>query len=100
MLSLATKREMAMMIVGHICAALTGFAIPIFSFLFGDVLDGFSPDNSRDAQMAKIRNITIEFVCIATGLWIVSYLYWSLLLNFSLILSRRIKERYLAAILK
>jgi hypothetical protein len=49
MLSLATKREMVMMVVGHICAALTGFAIPIFSFLFGDVLDGFSPNNSRDA---------------------------------------------------
>lgn len=92
MLSLATKREMAMMVIGHICAALTGFAIPIFSFLFGSVLDGFSPNNSRDDQMTTIKEITIQFVCIASGLWVVSYLYWSLLLNFSLILSRRIKE--------
>jgi len=49
MLSLATRQELIMMVLGHICAALTGFAIPIFSYLFGDVLDGFSPYNSRDA---------------------------------------------------
>jgi hypothetical protein len=41
MLSLATNKEIAMMITGHMCAGLTGAAIPVFSFLFGDVLDGF-----------------------------------------------------------
>jgi len=50
--------------------------------------------------MKKIRDITIEFVCISAGLWIVSYCYWALLLNFSLRLSRRIKEKYLKAILR
>jgi hypothetical protein len=49
--------------------------------------------------MKKITSITIQFVGIAIGLWIISYCYWALLLNFSLRLSRRIKERYLAAIL-
>jgi hypothetical protein len=43
MLSLATKGELIMMVLGHTCAALTGFAIPVFSYLFGDVLDGFGP---------------------------------------------------------
>jgi hypothetical protein len=45
MLSLATKGEILLMIVGHICAGLTGAAIPVFSFLFGDVLDGFGTKN-------------------------------------------------------
>jgi hypothetical protein len=47
MLSLATNTELVMMVCGHICAGLTGFAIPVFSFLFGDVLDGFG-QNDRD----------------------------------------------------
>jgi hypothetical protein len=48
MLSLATRGELAMLVAGHICAAITGFAIPIFSYLFGDVLDGFGSSSSRD----------------------------------------------------
>ena len=50
--------------------------------------------------MEKIKNITIQFAAIASGLWVVSYMYWAFLLNFSLRLSRRIKERYLEAILQ
>ena len=48
MISLATDGERLMLVLGHICAALTGFAIPIFSFLFGDALNGFGSGVSAD----------------------------------------------------
>ena len=42
----------------------------------------------------------IIFVIIASATWVISYFYWSLLVIFSLRVSRRIKERYIEAILK
>jgi len=50
--------------------------------------------------MKLISNITLIFICIAIVLWLVAYLYWTLLVTFSVRVSSRIKEAYLAAILK
>jgi hypothetical protein len=65
----------------------------------GDVLDSFG-GTSREAQLEKIRITTIIFVVIGAGVWVISYIYWSLLVIFSLRVSRRIKEKYIEAILK
>lgn len=87
-----------MFIFGHICAAITGLTLPCFSYLMGDVLDSFA-GTDKDAQLKRIKIITIIFTVVGAGVWVVSYLYWSSLLIFSVRVSRRIKERYLAAIL-
>lgn len=50
--------------------------------------------------MAMISRVTLIFICIAVVLWLVAYLYWALLVTFSVRVSTRIKEAYLAAILK
>jgi len=90
---------MGMFYIGHICAIITGLALPSFSYLMGDVLDSFG-GTSREAQLEKIRITTIIFVVIGAGVWVISYIYWSLLVIFSLRVSRRIKEKYIEAILK
>jgi hypothetical protein len=99
LLAFATPYEMGMFYIGHICAIITGLALPSFSYLMGDVLDSFS-GTSREAQLEKIRITTIIFVVIGAGVWVISYIYWSLLVIFSLRVSRRIKEKYIEAILK
>lgn len=50
--------------------------------------------------MQKIRITTIIFTVIGAGVWVISYFYWALLVIFSLRVSRRIKEKYIEAILK
>lgn len=90
---------MGMFYTGHICAVITGLALPSFSYLMGDVLDSFS-GTSREAQLEKIRITTIIFVVIGAGVWVISYIYWSLLVIFSLRVSKRIKEKYIEAILR
>ena len=99
LLAFATPVEKAMFYTGHACAIITGFALPAFSYLMGDALDSFG-GASKEAQYDRIRVKVIIFVVIASITWIISYLYWSLLVIFSLRVSRRIKERYIEAILK
>ena len=101
LLAFATPLEKAMFYTGHFAAILTGLALPSFSYLLGDALDGFGVGGSSvDAQYEKIRVTVIIFVIIASATWVLSYFYWSLLVIFSLRVSRRIKERYIEAILK
>jgi hypothetical protein len=90
---------MGMFYLGHFCAVVTGLALPSFSYLMGDVMDSFG-GTSREAQLYKVRTVTIIFTVIGAGVWVLSYCYWSLLVIFSLRVSRRIKEKYLEAILK
>ncbi len=85
---------------GHFFAALMGLMIPSFFFFMGEALDSFSPANTREQQMAMISRVTLIFICIAVVLWLVAYLYWALLVTFSVRVSSRIKEAYLGAILK
>ena len=92
LMSLATPQEKLMMIFGHIFSALTGAALPVFSYLMGNVFDSFGPSHSRDEQLNTVRNITIIFVGIGCGVWIMSYIYWYLLLSFSLRVSQRVKR--------
>lgn len=99
LLSFATRYEMGMFYLGHFCAVVTGLALPSFSYLMGDVMDSFG-GTSREAQLYKVRTVTIIFTVIGAGVWVLSYCYWSLLVIFSLRVSRRIKEKYLEAILK
>lgn len=84
LMSLATPAEKTMMVFGHIFSAITGASLPVFSFLMGNVFDSFGPATSREEQMDTVRNITIIFVFIGIGVWVCSYIYWYLLLSFSL----------------
>jgi len=99
LLALATPTEKLMFYVGHFCAIITGLALPSFSYLFGDALDSFS-GSSVDDQLKKIKTIVLIMLIIACGAWVLTYLYSSLLIIFSLRVSRRIKEKYIEAILK
>ena len=84
LMSLATPAEKTMMVFGHIFSAITGASLPVFSFLMGNVFDSFGPATSREEQMDTVLNITIIFVFIGIGVWVCSYIYWYLLLSFSL----------------
>lgn len=98
-LNQATRLEMLMFFVGHLCAALMGLIIPVFQFFMSDLFDSFGPTNSKEQQMQGVSKAVLILVCMAAGMWVLGYTYWFLLSQFSLRVSRRIKESYLRAIL-
>lgn len=98
-MSVATTGEMAMFYFGHFFAMLMGLMLPVFQYFLTDSFDSFASPDPQE-QMEKIKNITVIFVSLAAAMWVLSYFYWVLLSNFSLRVSRRIKEKYLAAILE
>jgi hypothetical protein len=91
---------MIMLVFGHFCAILMGLVIPAFSFLLGDAFNSFSPDLNKEQQLASIRKVMITIVCMAAGMWVAAYFFWLCLCTFSLRVSRRIKDMYLASILR
>lgn len=93
--SLATKQEMALFVVGHIFAAITGGVIPLFMLVFGDTIEAFDPRKTSEETMAIINNMLVIFLSIGAGVWITGYLYYVLLLTFGQRVSRRIKEQYI-----
>jgi hypothetical protein len=50
--------------------------------------------------MAKIKKVTIIMCSMAAGMWVLGYLYWVMLSQFSIKVTRRIKRQYLEAILR
>lgn len=95
----ATKLELLMFCIGHLCAALMGLIIPVFQFFISDLFDSFKPNNSKEEQMQGVSKAVLILSCMAAGMWILGYLYWVLLAKFSVNVSLRIKEKYLRAIL-
>lgn len=99
MLSLATRGEMCMFVCGHFFAAITGCAIPTTLLLLGESFNKFGPGATSDDLLALIKNIVGVMCAIAVGAWITMYLAWMLLSAFGTMVTYRIKQKYLAAIL-
>jgi len=88
-----------MFYLGHLCAILMGGALPVFQIFLADSFDTFGvPD--KEEQMRKIKKITIIVCSMAAGMWVLGYMYWVMLSQFSLRITRRIKKEYLEAILR
>lgn len=88
------------MYFGWLAACLTGLGIPSFIFLIGDVIDSFSPTNSKEDTLNKIKQITLIFTLIGIGVWIFGFIFYGFLLTFSEKVARRTRVAYLKAILK
>lgn len=83
LLSFATRFEVLMCVLGHVCAALIGMMIPLVLFLFGDAVNSFGPDTHPDELLSKVQNITFTMIGIAFGIFVIGYLNWSLLAVFA-----------------
>ena len=76
-----------------------GTTIPVFQYFLSDLFDAFGPTMTKEEQMEKVEFTVMIISIMAGGMWILGYIYWTLLSTVSLRVSRRIKESYLTAIL-
>lgn len=75
-------------------AVLTGFALPSFVFLIGDVFDAFGPDIDARQALEDIKQITLIFLYIGIGVWISSYFFYGFMIIFSERLAKRWRLAY------
>jgi len=79
---------------------VSGAILPTFMWLFGDVFDAFGPDNDPEKARDEIRKIFLIYALLGLALLITATLQHALLASASAQIASRIKQKYLAAILK
>ena len=68
-----------MLVIGWIAACLTGFILPCFIWLIGDVFDSFAPGVDPKETRDKIREIFYIMCGLCVGIVITSTLYYATL---------------------
>jgi ATP-binding cassette subfamily B (MDR/TAP) protein 1 len=89
------------MYIGWAAASLTGLGLPSFVFLIGDVINSFDAVNTTpESMLDKIKILAIAFSCVGLFIYIVSYIYFALLLMSSERIIKKTRTAYVEAILK
>ena len=92
---------MCLMYGGWAAAIISGLGMPSFVFLIGNVLDAFNDNTeSPDQTLDHVKTLSGIFGIIGLGVWLSSYIYYACLLSFSEKVTKKIKVKYLEAILK
>ncbi|PPQ96673.1 hypothetical protein CVT26_010302 [Gymnopilus dilepis] len=110
----STKFELFIDAIGLVAAAAAGAAQPLMSLLFGNLTQDFVnfsqvvidpsraneiPDAARNFRHAAARNSTY-LVCIGIGMFACTYLYMYIWVYTGEVNAKRIRERYLQAVLR
>jgi ATP-binding cassette subfamily B (MDR/TAP) protein 1 len=100
--SLADRSDMPYFYLGVVAALVTGVGMPASIFLFGNAIDSFSQLDpaALNHMVTTIKKISLIFVCIGTGIWVTSYIYFTFLLVFSQKVIKKVRMAYLKAILE
>lgn len=99
--SLASRSDMCLMYTGWLCSALSGFGMPSWVFLIGEILDTFNQvNNSPDEILKTIKMISAVQCGLGVFIWITNYIYYSCLLSFSERVVFKTRVTYLKSILK
>ena len=85
---------------GWVFTSFTGFLLPSFIWLFGDVFDSFDPDVDPLETRDRIRNIFYIMLGLSVIVVITSTLQYATLAAASSQIASRIKQKYLEAILR
>ena len=86
--------------MGLIFACITGLGLPSFIFLVGDVINSFDPSVSRAEALKTMLKILYIFIGIGSGVWILSYLFYSKLIIFSERVAKTTRREYLRSVLR
>ena len=84
------------MAFGYLFAIVSGACLPLFVFLFGDIVDEFGTNFDL---VDAVRPICIKLLIIGAIVWVTSYLYFSLLVMMSERIGKKTRVAYLRAIL-
>ena len=89
-----------MLRLGWFFAFLSGAILPVFIWLLGDIFDAFRPDLDPEESRDRVRKFFVIVLGLACLLIITGTLQHSILASASSQITARIKQKYLAAILR
>jgi len=69
----ATRQDWILVIIGSIASLVNGAAMPLFSLLFGDVADGFGPQNTGAQVVKTAGDLSLKLLGVGIGSLIASY---------------------------
>lgn len=101
----ATKTDIALWTIGYICSIIYGAALPLFTLVFGNTSQNFS-DFYTDPDMAKhefqnmVNDNGLYFLYIGIGVIVFTCVATFIHVNRGEVITSRIREQYLAAILR
>lgn len=61
------------MVLGSLGAVAAGAALPVFTIIFGSLINAFNPDGPEVNFTAEINKICLQFVYVAIGTIVASY---------------------------
>eukprot|EP01113_Clastostelium_recurvatum_P006565 TRINITY_DN1297_c0_g1_i1.p1 TRINITY_DN1297_c0_g1~~TRINITY_DN1297_c0_g1_i1.p1 ORF type:complete len:1417 (-),score=461.68 TRINITY_DN1297_c0_g1_i1:319-4464(-) len=99
----ADSLDIFLMVVGSLAAAANGAAMPLFSLIFGRLIDVFSPAHLNNPNVNigdDITQIALYFLWIGIAVFGLSYLEVACWMVAGERQIRRVRERYLQAILQ
>jgi hypothetical protein len=88
------------MYIGWFAACLTGFGLPSWVFLIGDIINSFNPNNPAIDMLDKIKYIAMIQVIVGGGIFLLSYIYYGFLLISSERITKRTRTKYVEAVLR
>ena len=70
----ASKKDLILITIGAIASIINGAAMPLFSLLFGDVADGFGPNNTHEEIVDTAADLSLKLFLVGIGTLVCSYL--------------------------
>ncbi|KAJ3042711.1 GTPase-activating protein [Rhizophlyctis rosea] len=99
----STPTEKLLMVVGCIAATAAGVILPLMTIIFGDLTNSFGAKTLglpvEDFQ-GSVNRTTLKFIWLGIGMFFATYIYMSTWLYTSENISHRIREAYLASVLR
>ena len=99
LISMGTGKERAILYFGWFFSACAGAVTPSFIFLLGPIFDAFGPAQSKEESFEQVGLFVGIMGVLAVCVWIFSYIQHSQLTKGSILITNRIRNAYLRAVL-
>ncbi|ORX89508.1 ste6-like protein [Basidiobolus meristosporus CBS 931.73] len=107
----ATKLDLFLMVVGFVAAIVAGAGMPLMTVIFGQMINIFKVFNVKAAEgyispedistfRSEINKYALYYVYLSIGIFVTTYAYMSTWVYAGERQTRKIRESYLAAVLR
>ncbi|KAL8101133.1 ABC transporter B family member 21-like [Apium graveolens] len=98
--SFADSKDIILMIIGTVASIGNGVCMPIMSILIGELTDAFGQNQNNNEVVDKVSKVALEFVYLAIGAGIASFLQVACWMVTGERQAARIRSLYLKTILR
>lgn len=98
--ALADREDKILIAIGLLTSLVNGTIYPIFSLLFGDMTNTFSPLNTNDEKLDQALTVMIKFIVVGCVGFVLSFIQFSCLSISSTKQTARFRLNYFQTLLR